>query len=171
MKVLFSRFVAASILVMVVGACGASPDEGGGDVKVVPVNPVEDIDMEFLINAARLSTGRPPVEPSPLLDAAARSHAVDMIRRDYFSHTSPESGTVLDRVKAQGYSACHVSEVLAWGHSTKIEAMQAWMNSKKHRGSILSERSKEFGVAGMKQVEPETDRGSVWVVVFAEPGC
>ena len=42
-----------------------------------------------LINAERSAHSLRALQPRPSLDAAARDHTRDMIRRGYFAHTAP----------------------------------------------------------------------------------
>ena len=56
-----------------------------------------------LVNAARRAEGLASLELEDELTEAALAHARDMLARDYFAHTSPGGGTVLDRyLKAGG---------------------------------------------------------------------
>ena len=69
------------------------------------------------VNAARRAADRPALTPEPLLALAARRHARDMVRRGYFSHTTPGGRTMVDRLRAAGYlrGFWQAGEMLAWG--------------------------------------------------------
>lgn len=70
------------------------------------------------------------------LTAAAAGHAQDMATNNYFSHTSRDGGTFIDRITAQGYPVPR-SENIAAGQPTVTTVMDAWMASAAHRANIL----------------------------------
>jgi uncharacterized protein YkwD len=87
------------------------------------------------------------------LAKAARRHARDMARRNYFSHDTLGGGSFVDRIRAAGYlRGAHswtVGENLAWGsrsHSRPRTIMQLWMNSPGHRANILNPSFREIGI-------------------------
>ncbi|MGH8874337.1 MAG: CvpA family protein, partial [Acidimicrobiia bacterium] len=55
-----------------------------------------------LVNEARVSAGLDPLAWSDGLTEVARLHAEEMYLEGYFSHTSPRTGDVADRVSAAG---------------------------------------------------------------------
>jgi uncharacterized protein YkwD len=105
------------------------------------------------LNAERDRYGLAPLKLNRKLSEAARRHARDMVRRDYFAHDSLGGGTFVDRIKRSGYlRGAHrwtVGENLAWG-SHKRSAPRAitemWMNSAGHRANILSGSFREVGI-------------------------
>src|SRR4051812_48290230 len=58
-----------------------------------------------LVNAERTSRGLKPLGRDGDLAQAARRHAADMVRRNYFSHTSPSGTSFSDRIRAAGYGS------------------------------------------------------------------
>src|ERR687896_996796 len=105
------------------------------------------------LNAERARHGLPRLKLNKKLSAAARSHARDMVRRDYFAHDSLGGGTFVDRIRRSGYlkgaGSWSVGENLAWGSHERsapraITAM--WMDSAGHRANILSPAFREVGV-------------------------
>jgi uncharacterized protein YkwD len=92
-----------------------------------------------------------PLRWSPRLAHAAQRHARDMVRRRYFSHTTPEGGELLDRLR--GYAdpapAWWIGEVLAWGEgpwSRPIDVLRRWLDSPSHRRILLTPRAREIGI-------------------------
>jgi uncharacterized protein YkwD len=81
-----------------------------------------------------------------------------MSQNRYFSHTSPNGGTLADRVQAAGYPYCFAAENIAQGQQSAAEVMTAWMNSAGHRRNNLSDRATEYGVARAA--------GDYWVLVL-----
>lgn len=96
------------------------------------------------INGVRKANGRPPLAYNPKLEAAARSQATLMARKDQLSHDL--GVTLRQRVTAAGYDGA-VGENVAGGQRTLEQAIQGWLNSPKHRETLLSTRFTEFGLA------------------------
>src|ERR671915_1133263 len=105
------------------------------------------------LNAQRERHGLRPLKLNKRLSKAARRHARDMVRRDYFAHDSLGGGTFVDRIRRSGYlNDAHrwtVGENLAWGSNERsapraITAM--WMDSPGHRANILSSAFREVGI-------------------------
>ena len=83
------------------------------------------------------------------LTEVARAHSEDMVRRGYFSHVSPEGKDVADRVRADGLRYRRVAENIQMSRGardTAQSAVDSWMNSEPHRGSILDPGFVETGV-------------------------
>jgi uncharacterized protein YkwD len=106
-----------------------------------------------LLNRQRKMHGRRALKPNKRLARAARKHARDMVRRNYFSHDSLGGGTFVDRIRRTGYlngaSRWTVGENLAWGtrgSSAPRAITQMWMNSSGHRANILSASFREVGI-------------------------
>jgi uncharacterized protein YkwD len=105
------------------------------------------------LNVQRDRYGLPPLKLNRKLSAAARRHARDMVRRDYFAHDSLGGGTFVDRIRRSGYlrgaNSWSVGENLAWGSHERsapraITAM--WMDSAGHRANVLSPAFREVGI-------------------------
>jgi uncharacterized protein YkwD len=106
-----------------------------------------------VLNEQRASHGLGPLAMNRRLSKAARQHAADMARRNYFSHDTPGGGSFVDRIRRAGYlkgaRRWTVGENLAWGsHSRSAPRLIAemWMNSPGHRANILSPAFREIGV-------------------------
>ena len=106
-----------------------------------------------MLNAERARHGLRRLKLNRKLSAAARWHARDMVRRDYFAHDSLGGGTFVDRIRRSGYlkdaGSWSVGENLAWGSHERsapraITAM--WMDSPGHRANILSPAFREVGI-------------------------
>lgn len=117
-----------------------------------------------LTNQARQEAGLPPLQANPALTSAAQSHASDMAINDYFSHTSQDGSTLVDRVSAAGYSWSALGENISRGRGDADAVMQGWMNSPGHRSNILNPEFQEIGVG-----YAEASSGPYWVQVFGRP--
>jgi uncharacterized protein YkwD len=96
------------------------------------------------INGVRQANGKPPLAYNPKLEAAARSQARLMARKDQLSHDL--GVTLRQRVTEAGYDGA-VGENVAGGQTTLEQAIQGWLRSPEHRETLLSTRFTEFGLA------------------------
>jgi len=106
------------------------------------------------INVVRAAHGLPRVYPSSQLRGAAQRHSLDMLRRNYFAHTSPTGSTVYDRIVGSGFVSGAASwlggETLAWGTGSLAGAratVHAWMLSPDHRAILLSTQYRWIGIS------------------------
>ena len=103
-----------------------------------------------VLNEERASRGLPSLRSQGQLELAAERHARDMVRRRYFSHTTPEGTTFSERLRfyTRGFR-WGVGETLAWGRgsgSTPAAIVRAWLASPSHRRVVLDERYREIGL-------------------------
>ncbi len=118
-----------------------------------------------LVNQERRKKNLKTVKQNTLLDATAQAYAKDMVKRNFFSHRSPEGHTPETRLRAAGYFTppcnCAVrfvyGENIASGQKDGSAVMTDWMNSKVHRTNILKADFLEMGVG---------NAGAVWVQIF-----
>jgi len=101
------------------------------------------------VNAERTKAGCKAVVLDARLTAAAARHAQDMATNNYFSHTSKDGRSFVDRIKAQGYPVPR-SENIAAGQPTVTTVMDAWMASSGHRANILDCSAVAMGAASAK---------------------
>lgn len=115
------------------------------------------------INGVRQANGRKPLAYNHRLEEAARTQARLMASRDQLSHNL---GTTLrQRVTAAGYDGA-VGENVAGGQRTLQQAIEGWLNSPRHRETLLSPRFTEFGLA-VASVDPgrKSRYGIYWAFV------
>jgi uncharacterized protein YkwD len=105
------------------------------------------------LNRERAHHGLRRLSLNKRLARAARRHARDMARRNYFSHDTLGGGSFVDRIRAEGYlkgaRSWVVGENLAWGSrgfSRPRVVMRMWMNSPGHRANILNGSFREIGI-------------------------
>jgi len=99
-------------------------------------------------NDARLAAGVAPLAWSDGLAAVAEAHAEEMYRSGYFSHRSPTTGDVVDRVAAAGIRLHAIGENLALA-ATPRAVHQALMDSPGHRDNLLRVSFDRIGVAAV----------------------
>jgi uncharacterized protein YkwD len=100
-----------------------------------------------LINIEREERGLPRLIMDEKLAAAARSHAADMSRRKYFSHTSPNGVGMGSRLRKAGATYTAAGENIAHGQTSAPAVVDAWMNSPGHRRNILHTKYRKVGIA------------------------
>jgi uncharacterized protein YkwD len=119
--------------------------------------------VRCLINQQRSLNGLNRLRAHRRLARAAKRHAVDMARYNYFSHVSLSGSSPLRRVRAAGWRS-GIGEALAWGcgvQSTPRAIVAAWMASPSHRAIIMG-RGRVVGL-GHKRAPGCQGGRSVWV--------
>jgi uncharacterized protein YkwD len=125
-----------------------------------------------LVNAERASRGLKPLRRDGALAEAARKHANDMARRNFFAHVGPAGERVRDRINAAGYASngdgWRVGENLGWGtgaRATPNALVDAWLASPPHRRIMLGDSYRELGV-GVAQGAPKPSslRGATYAL-------
>jgi uncharacterized protein YkwD len=105
-----------------------------------------------LLNEQRADHGLRAFSESTTLDRAADDYAADMVKRRFFDHVSPGGGTMMDRIKAAGWSpsgSWSAGENIAWGSgslATPASIVNGWMHSAGHRANILSSSFSQIGI-------------------------
>jgi uncharacterized protein YkwD len=108
-----------------------------------------------LANQDRMQYGLPKLRADALLSKAAQRHAEDMLRRNYFSHYSPEGRTPSDRFTAVGGRNGAAENLLVLRDASLIGTNlnfnrlaffeRSWMGSPSHRQVLLDRRYGRFG--------------------------
>ena len=102
-----------------------------------------------LHNVTRAAHGLKPLCADPRLTRASRSHSREMIKKDYFSHSSYNGESVSKRLKRFGYHRSIYAENIAGGSGTLAKSgsiFRRWMHSPSHKGSILDRRFRPVGI-------------------------
>lgn len=122
-------------------------------------------------NSARTDQGTPSLRTNARLAQAAQDKANDMVKRDYWSHNTPEGRSPWSFVDKRGYAYRAVGENLAYGFSEDQEVINGWLNSPTHRDNLLNTTYQEvgFGIATSPNFQ---DKGPETIVValYATPG-
>lgn len=120
-------------------------------------------DTFVLINEEREENGLSPLIWNSKLAGLAEQHCTDMMKRNYFSHYTPEGFTPFDRMRQYGINYSAAAENLAAGQPTPESVVKAWMESDGHRDNILNPELKEAGIAFVRGGE----YGIYWAQEFA----
>lgn len=127
-----------------------------------------------LLNKQRTRRGLRKLRLNSDLSQAARRHTIDMVTRNYFSHTSRSGSDIVDRLTQTGYiggaRSWTVGENLAWGsgtRSTPREIVSSWMASPGHRANILQRRFREIGIGVVFQApNGESSTAATYTTTF-----
>ena len=88
-----------------------------------------------------------PLAWNSLLLQAASGHSSDMAQNNYFSHTSLDGRTMVQRVVATGYTYTNLGENIAAGQSTVESVITGWTNSPGHCANLMNSAFRDIGVA------------------------
>lgn len=113
---------------------------------IAPITSSSHIVLQ-LINVERAKRGLTKLIMDNKLFNAAHAHAVDMSRRKYFSHTSPNGVGMTSRLRKAGVTYTTAGENIARGHDSAKSVVSGWMNSPGHRRNILRKTYRKVGIA------------------------
>jgi len=144
-----------------------------GNENVLSFNENSELELLELINAERLRQGLRALVWEPNLARAARYHASDLAKQEYFDHQSfdrvdgelVEVGNTFDRIR-KFYSATFVnSENIAGGNKSASGTYKQWYNSKGHYRNMFNATSQYVGIGVV--YEPTSPYGYYWVFCTA----
>ncbi|MDE0137020.1 MAG: CvpA family protein [bacterium] len=126
--------------------------EGDERVEIPPVGePVEDradlaIELLDMLNLLRIEEGEEPLAWSAALAEIAGGHGVEMYAEGYFSHVSPVTGSVADRLAVQGIPFRVAGENLALNPT--VDGVHGGLaTSPSHRATMLEPRFTRVGIS------------------------
>lgn len=138
--------------------------------EAVSVDPPTDQARRMLnaVNEEREARGLRSLVWCTNLADAAKAHAVDMARRDYFEHDSPEGMSPSDRARVSGYGS-GAGENIAAGYPSVTSVMNGWMRSPGHKANILDGSYRHFGY-GVAEGSLDGSSALYWVQNFGIDG-
>ncbi len=100
-------------------------------------------------NLQRQDNTKPGLTTNTQLQQAAQAKALDMVKRDYWSHDTPDGQQPWYFINEAGYKYQLAGENLAYGFASANSVIKAWMNSPEHRDNLLSTSYSQvgFGIA------------------------
>jgi uncharacterized protein YkwD len=101
---------------------------------------------------------------NPILRCSARLHSLDMLQRDFFSHTNPDGVGSCERMADLGYRWSAIAENIST-YSTPESAVSTWMQSTGHCQNIMSPDLEETGVGYAGDAQED-----YWTQTFGTPG-
>ncbi len=143
-------------------ACGSGGSTPPAQQASANSGPVSGSTAGAQINAIRARVGLPALTRNATLDAAARAHANDMVKNNFFAHEGSDGSSSSQRVTRAGYRWCTVGENISVGYSSSSSSIESWRTSPGHYRNIVSRKAKEYGLANV---------GKYWVMLVAAKKC
>ncbi len=121
-------------------ALALSPLRADG-AEVAPPEAELELTLLDAVNATRAEHHLIPLRRHPALDAVARAHAADMVRRNYLSHHSPEGHDAIARLEGDGVegftlAAENIGRTNESPPNQRI--LESWLASPTHRVNLLT---------------------------------
>lgn len=120
-----------------------------------------ELEMLRLVANARLEHGLTLLTVRPELTEAAREHAADQWRRNYFGHISPDGESPIGRLHKANIPFNVVGENVALAASAEIVEI-GLINSDEHRANILDPNYNNIGIG----VIDNGTQGKIFVQIF-----
>lgn len=105
----------------------------------------EEQELVGLINQTRRDAGLQPLQADAGLSAVARAHSLDMAITGFFSHSSPSTGDMGDRLSGAGIDFRAAGENIALNSDVR-SAHSSLMQSPAHRQNLMSHEVTHLGV-------------------------
>ncbi len=167
-----AALLAAALIVLLAPASAAAACRGAGATTKTATTGTLVHATLCILNAKRAGHDLRPLRLNAKLGAAARRHSHAMVRERFFSHSSPNGDTFIDRIRAAGYlegaRSWTAGENIAYGsgsRSTPRSIGRAWMNSPGHRANILSRSFRSIGI-GIESGTPAGIAGATYTTDF-----
>jgi len=104
-----------------------------------------------ITNAWRVAQGRRALSWESAAAKGAVYHSGDMAAKNYFSHTSPDGKSGIDRYNMYSQESWRAwGENIAAGQPNAFSVMDGWINSSGHRSNILSSSFNYLGVGTVR---------------------
>jgi len=135
-------------------AFGRSATAATHPAKASADRPAEAARAFALLNQARSQNRLPQLRLDPRLAAAARAHALDMVKRNFFSHVTPDGKTPFDRIRRAGVRYGYAGETIALNVNAAAANAQL-LRDPTHRAIMLDGRFRHVGIAAVAASQGE----------------
>jgi uncharacterized protein YkwD len=127
-----------------------SPLRASGEPDVAAA-PYAALESAFLrdVNAVRTQRHLIPLQRMPELDVVARAHSLDMARRGFLGHESPEGANPVDRLqraRVSGFSLVAENIGITSRPDPNREILSGWIHSTIHRDNLYAPPFNATGV-------------------------
>lgn len=109
------------------------------------IDEAAESEMLALVNQERTSRGLRPLSLDTSIRNVARNYSIYMLKNGFFSHTSPDGSTPVQRMQAGGVRFTIAGENLAYAPTVEI-AHSGLMKSPGHRANILNTEYTRIGI-------------------------
>lgn len=169
-RVLSGIFLVAVLMVALSLACSTPKSQfGSGLGKVQPNANTAGLEKEMFsrLNRDRAEKGLPSLKWDSALADIARYHSHDMKQNDFFGHTSPNTGTLENRLVRAAYLAEVARENVAIAPNVQ-DGQDGLLRSPGHRANILSNDVTHVGIGIVPGSSKEAE-GLTITQVFGKP--
>src|SRR5687768_2672093 len=135
----------------------ATSAEPVAQAPLTPVDETFEAKVLRLMNEERAKCGLSPLTIDSRLSKAASDRLMNMRRRQYFAHVSPDGLYPADFIRHRGYEFQVIGENLATGFETAKGVVRGWMDSPTHADNVLAIDYTDTGIAVMRGT-PRGDR-------------
>lgn len=170
------RFALAAAAVAALSAAPAAEARGCGNADLDPAQAtVQQLRHATVcvLNVQRRKHGLRRLRQNPGLVLAGQRHAMDMVERRYFSHSSTAGTPFMARIRRTGYlrrsGRTLLGENLAYGGrelGTPRQIVRSWMRSPGHRANILQPRFREVGIGVVRRLPVHGMSGATYAAAF-----
>jgi uncharacterized protein YkwD len=114
-------------------------------------SPYAELESRLLaeVNSVRAQHHLIPLRRAPELDQVARSHSLDMAKRNYLSHHSPEGANPVDRISRtglEGFTLAAENLGKTDRANPNREIVTGWLRSPDHRRNLLAPPFNQTGI-------------------------
>lgn len=121
-------------------------------------------------NEQRDKVGANRLALNDTLSRAAQAKAEDMVKRNYWSHNTPEGAEPWAFINSSGYRYQKAGENLAFGFNNNTDVVAGWMNSQTHRENMLDRTFSEAGFGWANSPDfNQSGPATVTVAMYATP--
>lgn len=121
-----------------------------------------------LTNELRKAVGIKELKVNTKLELAAQKKAEDMMKSQYFSHTSPSGKVAWNFMNDAGYAYLFAGENLAMNFNSAEEVTAGWLASVTHKENILNDKYTQIGI-GVTTGEFLGVNSTIVVQMFGKP--
>ncbi len=154
---------------LALAGCDPTPTTGAGGVPIISPRDTDAIITRHVdtVNAFRAENGMGPVQVSPELTAAARTHARDMSVQKRAWHFGSDGTSPKDRADRAGYRGQVTGENISESFDDEFTLIQSWLSDPSTRRVMANPRSNEIGFGWYQ----ETNGKLWWVQVLGQRGA
>jgi len=169
-----ARFALVLALALTLSGCPRrNLGQYGSSTWVPPIRATPDIaaleqQMHQRVNQDRAQRGLPPLQWDARLADIGRAHSLDMRNNRFFSHSSPNTGSLEDRIAVAGYLALEMRENLAAAGDIHT-AENNLLDTPGHYENIVATGVTHLGIGSVRGGSSGDPRILTITQVFARP--
>ncbi|MFC4114186.1 CAP domain-containing protein [Nonomuraea zeae] len=157
-------FAAAAALATIAAPVSTAQAVTASVSSAAKVGTAQENMVVRLVNARRAKKGCRALKHHSQLHRAAHGHSADMAEHNYFSHTSRDGRSFMDRVREASFTGgTQWAENIGKGQRTPAAVVQSWMNTSGTKAPIVNCKFTYIGVGAVE----DSDGAIYWTQIFA----